>query len=67
MLDWLTWPADALLYAGGIVASWIVSKDAPEFIVIQMMIATLVLAAVVATVVYWQSLIEFLKSAWKSR
>ena len=67
MLDWLTWPADALLYAGGIVASWVVSKDAPEFIVIQMIIATLVLAAVVATVVYWQLFVEFWKSAWKSR
>ena len=67
MLDWLTWPADALLFAGGIVASWIVSKDAPEFIVIQMMIATLVLAAVVATVMYWQLFVEFWKSAWKSR
>jgi hypothetical protein len=67
MLDWLSWPADALLYIGGIVASWIVSSDAPDFIVVQMMIATLVLAAVVATVVYWQTFVEFWKSAWKSR
>ena len=67
MLDWLSWPADALLYIGGIVASWIVSRDAPDFIVVQMMIATLVLAAVVATVVYWQSFVEFWKTVWKSR
>jgi hypothetical protein len=54
MLDWLSWPADLLLYAGGVVASWFVSKDASSFVVIQMMIATLVLAALVSAVVYWQ-------------
>ena len=63
MLDWLSWPADLLLNAGGVVASWFVSKDAPSFVVIQMMIATLVLAAVVSAFVYWQSLVEF----WQSR
>ena len=57
MLDWLSWPADLLLNAGGVVASWFVSKDAPSFVVIQMTIATLVLAAVVSAFVYWQSLV----------
>ncbi len=53
MLDWLTWPADWLLSAGGVVASWFVSKDkdAASFAGMQMMIARLVLAAVVA--VWW--------------
>jgi hypothetical protein len=27
MLDWLLWPADALLSAGGYIASWFTSKE----------------------------------------
>lgn len=60
MLDWL---ADFLLNAGAAVASWFVSKDATNFVVLQMMVATLVLAAIVSVMVYWQSLVEY----WKSR
>ena len=67
MLDWLSWPADLLLNAGGVVASWFVSKDAPSFVVIQMMVATLVLAAVVSAFVYWQSLVEYWQSRWRPR
>jgi hypothetical protein len=63
MLDWLTWPADVLLSIGGYVASWFFDKDAPSFIVVQMMFATLVLAAFVALIVYWQALIGL----WRSR
>jgi len=55
MLDWLTWPADLLLGAGGIVAGWFAERGAPRFEVIQMMVATLVLAAIVSTIGYWQS------------
>jgi hypothetical protein len=60
VLDWL---ADFLLNAGAAVTSWFVSKDATNFVVLQMMVATLVLAAIVSVMVYWQSLVEY----WKSR
>jgi hypothetical protein len=63
MLDWIDWFADFLLNAGAVVASWFVSKDATNFMVLQMMIATLVLGAIVSVVVYWQSLVDY----WKSR
>ncbi len=66
MLDWLSWLADLLLSAGAVVASWFVGKDAPSFVVIQMMVATLVLAAVVSLIVYWQSLVEYWRSRWKT-
>ena len=62
MLNWLSSPADLLLDAGGFVASWFVSTEAPSFVVIQMMVATLVLAAVVSAFVFWQSLIEYWRS-----
>jgi len=59
---WLGWAADLLLSAGAGVASWFVSKDAPSFVVVQMMVATLVLAGVVSLIVYWQSLVEYWRS-----
>ena len=67
MLDWLTWPSDQLLRIGGVVAGWFFSKDAISFTVVQMMFATLVLAAFVALVVLWQQLIEYVRSFWKTR
>jgi hypothetical protein len=67
MLDWLTWPADLLLRIGGVVAGWFFSKDATSFTVVQMMVATLVLAALVALLVFWQTLFEYWRSLWKKR
>jgi hypothetical protein len=58
MLDWLTWPADQLLRIGGVVTGWFFSKDATSFTVVQMMFATLVLAAFMTLVVFWQQLIR---------
>ena len=65
MLDWLTWAADLLLRGGAIVARWFVNEDALSFMLIQMMAATLVLAAVVTLAVCWQSLTEYWRSFWK--
>ena len=67
MLDWLTRPADWLLSAGGFVASWFFSEDATSFTVVQMMFATLMLAAFVALLVFWQSVVEYCRSLWKTR
>ena len=67
MLDWLTWPANLLLNAGAAVASLFVSQSAPSFIVIQMMVATLLLATVVSLIVCSQSLADYFRSHWKSR
>ena len=67
MLDWLTWPADQLLRIGGVVAGWFFSKDAISFTAVQMMFATIVLAAFIALIVFWQSVIEYCRSLWKSR
>jgi hypothetical protein len=67
MLDWLTWPADQLLQIGGVVAGWFFSKDATSFTVVQMMFATLVLAAFVTVLVFWQQLIDYFRSLWKAR
>ena len=61
MLDWLTRPADWLLSAGGVVASWFFSKDAASFTVVQMMFAF------PSLIVFWQTLVEYWRSYWKTR
>ena len=67
MPEWLSWPADLLLGAGAVIARWFVDQNEPSFVVIQMMVATLVLAAFVALLVFWQSLFEYCRSLWKTR
>jgi|SoiMethySBSTD1v2_1073268.scaffolds.fasta_scaffold375877_2 hypothetical protein len=63
----IQWFSDLLLGAGGAVASFIMNTDAVGFPVLQMMIATLVLAAVVATIVYWRSLLDYWHSHRRRR
>jgi len=67
MVDWLAWPADLLLGASAAVARWFVSEDRPNFVLIQMMVATLVLAALVALLVYAQSLVRYCQSVLKAQ
>jgi NADH:ubiquinone oxidoreductase subunit 6 (subunit J) len=66
MMDWLTWPADLLLSAGRVVAGLFMSEDAPNFVVVQMMVATLLLGAVVSLLVFWQSVTDFLRRRWRA-
>jgi len=56
MIDWITWPANILLNVGGVVASWLINKDAPNFDTVQMMSAILVLVAAVSLIAYIQTL-----------
>ena len=58
LIEWLTWPADQLQRMGGVVAAWFFSEDATGFTLVQMGFATLVLAALVALFVFWQTLVE---------
>ena len=66
MLDWLTLPADWLLAAGAAVAGVFFGRDEPNFVVVQMMVATLILAAIVSLMVFWRGLVEFCRARWKS-
>ncbi len=65
MPDWLTWPADLLLDIGGSIAGWFVSKDENSFMTIQMMVSALVLAALVASIVYGRSLAKFVRLVFR--
>jgi hypothetical protein len=49
----ISWAVRLLLIVAGSVTSWFVAKDAPGFGVIQMMVATLLLALVIAVIAFW--------------
>jgi hypothetical protein len=66
MLDWLTWPADFLLNTAAVLASWFVNKDSWNFVTIQMALAVLLLAVVVALIAYWQWLVHWVVESWRS-
>ena len=66
MVDWLTWPAELVLSAGGIVASWFVSKDSISFVALQMGFALVVLAAIVSLFAYFASIGWILAVAFTS-
>lgn len=51
----LSWVARALLIAAGVVTSWLVAKDEPNFGVIQMTIAVLLFVLVVFVLAFWPS------------
>jgi len=62
MVDWLTWPAELVLNAGGIVASWFVSRDSLGFVALQMGFALVVLAAIVSLFAYLPALVGYWRS-----
>jgi len=47
------WIVRILLAAGGVVASWFVARDAPNFGVIQMVFALILLTFAVAVIAFW--------------
>ena len=63
MIDWLTWPAELVLSAGGIVASWFVGRDSLSFVALQMGFALVVLAAIVSLFAYLPAFVGY----WRSR
>ena len=59
MIDWL---ANSLSRAGAVVASWFVSQDAANFDFFSGLMAVLLLAAIVLTIVFWESLLDYWRS-----
>jgi hypothetical protein len=49
----LGWVARGLLIVAGFVVSWFVAKDAPQFGVMQMAVALILLIFIVAVLAFW--------------
>jgi hypothetical protein len=52
VIDWL---ARGALILSGVVAGWFVSKDSPNFSLVQGMAALVVIALIVAVLAFWPS------------
>jgi hypothetical protein len=60
--DLIDWLANSLSRAGAAVASWFVSQDAPNFDFFSGLMAVLLLATIVLTIVFSQSLLDYWRS-----
>ena len=49
----VSWIVRGLLALGGVAAGWFVVKDAPNFGVVQMVMALLLLTLIVAVIAFW--------------
>jgi hypothetical protein len=49
----ISWLARGLLIAAAFVASWFMTRDSPQFGLVEMAVATLLLVFIVATLVFW--------------
>ncbi|MBN8910843.1 MAG: hypothetical protein J0H65_02060 [Rhizobiales bacterium] len=58
MLSWLLRP---LLLLAAIIAGWFVAEEAPNFGVVQMVVAVFLIAALVALAAFWEAVMERLR------
>jgi hypothetical protein len=49
----LGWIARGLLIAAGVVASWLVAKDSPQFGIMQMAVALVLVVLIVWVLAFW--------------
>ena len=49
----ISWAIRALLIASGFLTSWLVARDAPQFGVMQMAVALILIVFIVAVVAFW--------------
>jgi len=58
ILSWLLRP---LLLLAAIIAGWFVAEEAPNFGVVQMVVAVFLIAALVALAAFWEAVMERLR------
>jgi hypothetical protein len=51
----IAWAVRLLMLAAGAMTSWVVARDAPNFGVVQTMVALLLLTLIVAVLAFWPS------------
>jgi hypothetical protein len=49
----IAWLVRGLLIVAGFIASWLVTKDSPQFGIMEMAVATLLLIIIVAVLALW--------------
>jgi hypothetical protein len=49
----ISWVARGLLIAAGFVASWLVTRDVPQFGLVQAAVVLILLVSIVAVLAFW--------------
>jgi len=57
----LSWLIRGLLFLAAIITGWFIADDAPNFSVIQMVVAVFLLTFLVALAAFWEAAIEWLR------
>lgn len=55
----LNWIVRGLLFAAGVITGLFIAEDAPNFGVVQMMVALIFLALIVAAFAFWPNRLKF--------
>lgn len=58
IISWLIRP---ILFVAAIIAGWFVASDAPNFSVVQMAVAVLLIAGIVAIAAFWETVADWLR------
>jgi hypothetical protein len=61
----LTWLLRPLLLLAAVIAGWFVAEDAANFGIIQMVIAVLLIAALVAFAAFWEAMLDWWREGGK--
>lgn len=63
----LSWLIRPILVLAAAVAGWFVAEEAPNFGVVQMVVAVFLIAALVGLAAFWEALIELWRERDKDR
>jgi hypothetical protein len=62
VLSWLLRP---ILLLAAVIAGWFVAEDAANFGIIQMVVAVLLIAALVAIAAFWEAMLDWWRQGGK--
>lgn len=63
----LSWLIRPILVLAAAIAGWFVAEEAPNFGVVQMVVAVFLIAALVGLAAFWEALIELWRERDKDR
>jgi hypothetical protein len=66
-MPFLNWLIRPILLLAAVIAGWLVAKDAPNFTVIQMVVAIFLLTVVIGLAAFWEGLASWLRDRKETR
>jgi len=60
-MPFISWLLGPILIVAAVMAAWFVSEDSANFGVVQMAIAVLLIAAILALVTFWRDILDWFR------